>query len=279
MMSKTLQLFNAKLSGRGQSVHCLTAGRGEPLVLVHGVGMQAAAWQPQIDALSDSYHVIAVDMPGHGGSSLLPEEASLAVYVTWMADVLRELDFGPVNLAGHSMGALIALGTAIEHPALVSRVAALNCVYRRSADARAAVLIRAGEIARGEGSMDGPLSRWFDDGASEQQARTLTAGWLNDVNPQGYAMAYQAFAEGDTVYADRLGEIRCPALILTGDGDPNSTPEMSSAMASAIAHGHAVLIKGHRHMVNLTAPEATTSALRDWLHTSNLEHMAKELPC
>ena len=78
-------------------------------------------------------------------------------------------------------------------------------------------------------------------------------------------MAYRAFAEGDMVYADRIGEISCPTLVLTADGDANSTPAMTHAMAGMVQHGHAVVIEGHRHMVNLTAPRAVSIALQDWL--------------
>ena len=56
MMSKTLQLSNNRIA------HYFEQGEGEPLVLIHGVGMQAAAWYPQIEYFSKHYHVISVDM-------------------------------------------------------------------------------------------------------------------------------------------------------------------------------------------------------------------------
>ena len=161
------------------------------------------------------------------------------------------------------MGAMVAAGLAVDRPDLVTRVALLNAVHRRGAEARAAVLARAEEIARGTGSVDGPLSRWFRP--EDVALRAQVGGWLSAVDPAGYAAAYRAFAEGDAVYADRLGAIRCPALVLTGDGDANSTPEMTRAMAAAMAQGQAVVIPGHRHMVNLTAPAAVDAALLAWL--------------
>ena len=102
-----------------------------------------------------------------------------------------------------------------------------------------------------------------------QQAELFdqVAGWLRAVSHRGYATAYRAFAEGDTVYADRLDQIRCPLLVLTGDGDANSTPAMTETMAEMAPHGRAAIISGHRHMVNLTAPEAVTAELQRWLST------------
>lgn len=243
----------------------IVAGTGEPVVLLHGVGMQAAAWGPQSASLSATHRVIALNMPGHGGRAILPGKPLLPDYVAWLAKVLRPI--GPVNLVGHSMGALIAAGLAIEHPDLVLRLAVLNGVHLRSATAKAAVLTRADEIAQDMGDINVPLSRWFGDTAHDQAIRAQVADWLHAVDPAGYAAAYRAFAMGDAVYADRWASIACPALVLTGDGDANSTAEMAQKMAALAQQGRAVVIKGHRHMVNLTAPQTVTAALRDWLAT------------
>jgi pimeloyl-ACP methyl ester carboxylesterase len=254
MTSKTLRLSD------GSTVRVLEGGAGEPLLLIHGVGLRAEAWAPQMRLEA---HVFAVDMPGHGDSTPLPAGARLPDYVAWAAQVIEDLGVGPMNVAGHSMGSLIAGGLAIERPDLVKRVALLNGVHRRTPEARAAVLGRAAEIAAGAGSVEAPLARWFTEDQAEIRARV--AGWLRSVSQTGYAMAYRAFAEGDTVYADRIGEIACPTLVLTADGDANSTPAMTYAMAGMVQHGQAVVIQGHRHMVNLTAPRAVSDALRAWL--------------
>ena len=254
MTSKTLRLSD------GSTVRVLEGGAGEPLLLIHGVGLRAEAWAPQMRLEA---HVFAVDMPGHGDSTPLPAGARLPDYVAWAAQVIEDLGVGPMNVAGHSMGSLIAGGLAIERPDLVKRVALLNGVHRRTPEARAAVLGRAAEIAAGAGSIEAPLARWFTEDQADIRARV--AGWLQSVSQTGYAMAYRAFAEGDTVYADRISEIACPTLVLTADGDANSTPAMTYAMAGMVQHGQAVVIQGHRHMVNLTAPRAVSDALRAWL--------------
>lgn len=259
MMSRTLQLSD------GLSVRVLEAGAGAPVLLIHGVGMRAEAWGPQIDVLSQDHHVFAVDMPGHGESDPLPGQPQLADYVAWAARVVRALGVGPVSVAGHSMGSLIATGLAVEHPDLVRRAALLNGVFRRSPEAKAAVLARAAEISAGQAGIDAPLSRWF--GPEDGAVRDCVAGWLQTVSVPGYEAAYRAFADGDGVYANRLSGIRCPVLVLTADGDTNSTPAMTEAMAGLARHGRAVVIKGHRHMVNLTAPDLVTAELRRWLST------------
>ena len=260
MTLKTLLLSKGE-----RQITCQEQGTGEPFVLIHGVGMQSAAWAPQFAALAQSYRVIALDMPGHGQSDPLPANSRLEDYVAWCHDAITALDLGPVNLAGHSMGALIAAGYAIKHAKMVKRVALLNGVYRRDETSKVAVIARATLIHSGQVDLETPLSRWFGEAPHELAARGQVATWLRDVDVGSYATAYTAFAHGDNTYADRFVEIACPFLALTGADDPNSTPNMSEAMAKQVPDGRAVTINGHKHMVNLTAAEEVNAHLVDWL--------------
>lgn len=264
MTSTIPQLYNLQLPAPYGQLGYREAGRGEPLVLIHGVGLQSAAWAPQIKDLCKTHRVLALDMPGHGQSTALPEGSDLVAYVAWLQAALSALKTGPVNLAGHSMGALIAGGFAAEHPKMLRRVAVLNGVYRRAPQARRAVVARAAEICQGQVDLATPLARWFGDTAIEQQARADVAAWLSQVDIGGYATAYGAFARGDSTYGDAWPQICCPMLALTGDADPNSTPAMARAMAAAAPDGTVEIIAG-RHMVNLTAPAAVTNSLAQWL--------------
>lgn len=240
-------------------------GTGESLVLIHGVGMRLEAWAPQIAFLSAGHRVIAVDMPGHGGSAKLPAGSRLEEFVAWFGRFLDEMAIETTNVAGHSMGALVSGGAAATFGERIGRVAYLNGVYRRDPEAKAAVLARAAAIPVTGVDKEGPLARWFGDDPDSLVARELTREWLNLVDPEGYAVAYAAFAGGDETYADRWKDVRGPALFLTGSDDPNSTPLMATQMAALAPKGWARIVEGHRHMVNLTAPDIVNSLLAEWL--------------
>ena len=266
MTAQTLRLSD------GRAVRILDLGAGPVVLLLHGVGLRAEAWEPQIAALAATHRVIAADLPGHGDSDpLVVGTPSLPDYVAWAARLVAALGT-PVAVAGHSMGSLIALGLAVDRPDLVTRAALLCPVFRRSPEARAAVLARAEEISVGRGGIDGPLSRWFGDETS--RLRTKVAGWLRSVPQAGYAAAYRAFATGDAVYADRIGSITCPLLVLTAEGDANSNAAMTQALAALAPKGRAVVIAGHRHMVPMTGPDLVNAALLDWLAASRKEAAA-----
>jgi len=244
-------------------------GSGQTLLLLHGVGMCAEAWQPQLEALSPHARVIALDLPGHGATPALPGRVDLRDFVAWFARVVDELQLERFSLAGHSMGALIAAGFAVTYPERLTRLALLNAVYKRDNAARQAVQARAAAMQNGQFDRLAPLERWFAPDEQQSAAYQAVKQFLHAVDKAGYAAAYQAFAQGDAVYADDFSTIDCPALFLTGAQDQNSSAQMAKQMAEATPQGRAFIIDGHRHMVNLTAPQQVNKILLDWLYFNN----------
>src|SRR5437763_16849293 len=101
---------------RGVRIRWYEGGSGPPLLLVHGFG--GAAWNfSEIAPLLPGRRLIVPDLPGHGGSSALPE-TTLAGF----ADVLATLLDSPTDVVDHSMGGVVALRLAERHPPLVRRL-------------------------------------------------------------------------------------------------------------------------------------------------------------
>lgn len=239
-------------------------GAGRVIVLLHGVGLNSQVWAPQIEALRPGYRVIAIDLPGHGGSPIPPVGVTLDDLVGAVADRLRSLDPGRAVLIGHSLGALVAAGLAAGYPGLVESLVMLSPVYGRGPEARAAVLARAAQLMQGCSAPDAPLARWFDaqtDPVMVAQVRAL----LLAADPAGYARAYAAFAAVDDRFERRYTQIRCPTLLVTGGEDANSSPEMLHALGRVIPDATTRLISGHRHMIGLTAADEVNRVLIDWL--------------
>lgn len=247
----------------------VSRGSGPALVLVHGVGLNASVWLPQLDAFSRDHRVVAYDTLGHGGSDRPAADAGLPDYARQLEALLDELGIETAVLLGHSMGALIATLFAIEHPRRVERLIAANPVYRRPAGQLAASRARALQIEeRGpSANLDEAVSRWFGDPAAVKPSRVeQVRRWLNQADRLGYARAYRVFSEADPWLTDKLGELRVPVMFVTGALDPNSTPGMSRAMAAQAPLGYARVLDGERHMMAYASPARFNSAVREFLY-------------
>lgn len=234
----------------------IVAGEGAQIVLLHGVGLRAEAWNRQIDALSEQYHVTALDMPGHGDSAVRPNLTCVSDYAS---AVLAAFD-GPALIVGHSMGAMIALDLAAHAPERVRGVVALNAIFERSSTAAEAVQNRAAELdGLTVADPTGALDRWFEEQGSDE--REACRDWLCTVAPDGYKAAYSAFAHDLGPRRSDLARLGCPALFMTGALEPNSTPAMSAAMAALAPNGRAIIVPDAAHMMPMTHAEVVNAAL------------------
>ncbi|MFF9089749.1 alpha/beta fold hydrolase [Streptomyces sp. NPDC014991] len=101
-------------------------GRGEPLVLLHGIGHHRQAWDPVVDILATERDVIAVDLPGFGASPALPDGLAydLPTTHTVLGSLFEALELDRPHVAGNSLGGLLALELGREK--LVRSVTALS---------------------------------------------------------------------------------------------------------------------------------------------------------
>lgn len=242
----------------------IQTGAGPNVLLLHGVGLRAEAWGAQFDALASVACLTAPDMPGHGQSPIGNTRAELSGYTE---ATLRVLDLlgGPAVVVGHSMGAMIALDLAARAPRQVAGVVALNAIFERSAEATTAVTARAAALD-GQTPTDptGTLQRWFGDTDPPECAACRT--WLTATDPAAYKQAYTVFANSLIPRRDDLKTLTCPALFLTGDLEPNSTPDMSRVMAELVPNGRAQIVKGAAHMMPMTHAAEVNAALSTFLN-------------
>jgi (E)-2-((N-methylformamido)methylene)succinate hydrolase len=273
-MSVSFALPDAITSGKTSSGTAWSrCGKGPTVVLLHGVGMNKSVWAPEVNLLCENFDVLICDMWGHGESDLPNRELALSDYTQQLIDLLADLEIDSAVVAGHSMGALIALDFAINNPDLCIGVCALNAVFNRSAEQSAAVKKRAADLAAGGVSVNlsETLERWFGQPGTHEfpEAEALARELLLDVNPKGYEAAYSVFAASDKAHLNSLPNLSVPALFFTADGDPNSTPEMSVAMATLAPNCSSKVLTGHRHMMTLTAPIEVSATLATFIESSN----------
>jgi pimeloyl-ACP methyl ester carboxylesterase len=89
------------------------AGEGEPLLLVHGLGLSWGSWKPVLPLLTSEHHVLALDLPGFGSAPPLHDRTPIVAALTDAVEAeLDRADFDRVHVAGNSLGGWIALELA-----------------------------------------------------------------------------------------------------------------------------------------------------------------------
>ena len=171
-------------------------------------------------------------MLGHGDAPDPPGDRTLDDFVEQVREVVDEFsDHGPPVLGGFSMGGLITQAYAARYHALLDGIIILNAVHDRSTEESKRVYARyQGNVDEGpEHAVSSGARRWFKpsdyETHSDEIAQTLS--WMRNGDFTAKCKAHRVFATSDGEVTGRLGKISCPALIMTGDEDAGSTPEMA----------------------------------------------------
>ena len=247
-------------------------GAGPAVVLIHGVGLGHRTWSAVTPLIASGRRVIALDMLGHGASPLPREGVTLGDYAEQSFRLLDHLGIESCAVVGFSMGALVAQQMALEQPRRVREIALVSGVHARNAEQRAAIRNRAREFAEQglEPFIPGAIERWltpaFRQAHPELEAE-IAAG-LRANNRTGYLRSYEIFAFSDDTLAPRAGEIRCRALVITGEHDSGSTAAMAHALGARIAGSKVVILPGLRHLLPAEAPQLLAEHLDEFLQRS-----------
>ena len=266
------QLRNvAKQTANGTCYHLVGDEYKPVVVMIHGVGLNQNMWLPWKEVLLPSYRVLTFDFLGHGGSHNPPGERCVKNYVDQLTILLDHLNIDQVALVGFSMGALISQGMAALHPDRLTHLALLHSVYQRT-DAQCAGVRKRYQITKKEGPMatvELAIERWFSKTYIEQapdqmdEIRSIFAGHVDD----GYLKAYGVFANAEPeMKRYLLDQFNQPALVVTGEQDVGSTPQMSEALARDLPNARLIINAGHRHGAPYEFAQMMAGQLLDFLN-------------
>ncbi|KAB1109601.1 alpha/beta fold hydrolase [Micromonospora aurantiaca] len=111
----------------GRRTRCRISGDGPPVVLLHGIGRTLDDFTALHTALARDHLVLAVDLPGHGGSAPLDGPHTLPALAAAVARFLDAAEVtGPAHLVGNSLGGAVAMRLAVDTPRRVASLALLN---------------------------------------------------------------------------------------------------------------------------------------------------------
>jgi 3-oxoadipate enol-lactonase len=255
----------------GVRLHYLDVGTGGPVVvLLHAFPLQARMWQQQMDALGERARLVAPDLKGFGGSDAPddPSAYSMEGYADDVAALLDHLGVEQAVLGGLSMGGYVAFAFLRRHR---HRVAALVLADTKPEADTPEVLERRTTqqgTVRQEGIgpvVDAQVENLLTDHTRRQRPELVARARQLMQNPApGYVGALEAMKQRSAA-TDELGAVDVPTLVLVGDQDGPSPPEVVEEMAARIPGAELVVLPQAGHLSNLEAPAAFTDALRGFL--------------
>jgi 3-oxoadipate enol-lactonase len=244
-------------------------GEGGPMILLHAFPLNGKMFEPQMEAFSRDHRVIAPDYPGFGRSPRTPAQPDMRYYAEGVRGLLDRLEVEHILLGGVSMGGYVAFECLRLFPERVSGLVLANTrpepdseetkenrreMARRVAEEGVGVLI--------ELQMERLLARSTLEGNEEvvEKVRAM----ILESNPNGVVAALGAMRERpDSTLL--LGKIKVPTLVIGGEEDGISSPEVMGAMAEKIPDSRHVTLPGAGHLSNVEAPEGFNAALKAFL--------------
>jgi 2-succinyl-6-hydroxy-2,4-cyclohexadiene-1-carboxylate synthase len=238
------------------------------VALLHGFTQTGRLWGRFGEALSDSYTLIAIDLPGHGGSDDV--RADLPTSARLVADAIRgAIGDAACGLIGYSLGARVGLHVLTQTDLSISRAALIGATggiedpdarttRRRSDEVRADALEASGDVGGFlESWLRGPLfERLGDDADQAERLRNTAAGLASSLRLCGTGTQEPLWGSIPT--------IGCPVLALAGTDDTRFAGH-ALRLARLAPSGVVSLVPGGGHAVHLAQPDHTRRIVAHWL--------------
>ncbi|MEX2554615.1 MAG: alpha/beta fold hydrolase [Actinomycetota bacterium] len=266
----------------GLPVSILEAGRGDPVLLLHGLGATKASFLPTLFALSKRHRVIAPDLLGHGDTAKPLARYDAPTFARFTLDLMDALEIDRAHLIGNSMGGRISLEVALHAP---DRVRSLTLLCPAVAFIKRREFVPIVRLLRPElgflphrlphrlvvRSVRAMFARperlpmsWYEAGADEF-LRVFR-------NPRGRAALYASMRNiyldepaGDRGFWVRLERLETPAFFLWGDRDRLVPSGFSRHVERVLPSARSLVIDDCGHVPQFEHPDTTHELVKDFL--------------
>jgi pimeloyl-ACP methyl ester carboxylesterase len=261
-----------KFNVDGREVFATTGGTdfdpSRPAVLfLHGAGFDRTAWRLQTRWFAHhGRSVLAVDFPAHGRSNG-PGLTDIAAMADWTAKAIEAAGLRNAALVGHSMGALVALDCAARHADRVRALALCGVatempVHPEMLESAKANTLKVQEL----------MTFWGIGNVLHKGGMVSPGLWL-----RRESLAVLSANKPDVIHADlaacnaykdapvRAAQVKCPTVLVLGDGDLMTPAAKAKPLAAAIAGSKSVVIADCGHFMMVERPDETLEALKPYV--------------
>ena len=238
----------------------------EPVLLIHGLGSSRRDWRLQVPALAPAYRVVAYDVRGHGDSEKPRSRYHMAELADDAVALARGLGLGPVHVVGLSLGGMIGFQMAVDHPDMVRSLTVVNSgpevVARTVRDWLRLRLRMFLTWALGPAAIGHLVGKRLFPKPEQEPLRRAFRDQVASNDRSAYLNMSRAIV-GWSV-ADRLGRVKCPVLVVSGDRD--YTPVAAkAAYVEKMVDAQLKVIEDSGHATPFDQPEALNRELLAFL--------------
>ena len=231
-----------------------------PIVFIHGVGLDHKIWEPQINVFENTF--LAYDILGHGKTPLDKENLSFDDFSNQLINLIDELNIRRIHLVGFSIGSLIARNFASKYSDRLESLILLCSIFRRTEKQQQIVKDRF-ELAKKSKSLSKQaLKRWFTDEYLEKNPNTYNkiSSILEQNSMENFLKIYELFVNHKD--DEQFEKIKTKTLIMTGEGDIGSTPEMSINLSKVINNSNVKIISKGKHLCSIECADDVNMAIK-----------------
>ena len=278
---------------RGFPITYQSCGKtGAAVVLVHGFGASWGHWRKNLPILGKSCRCYAIDLIGFGGSAKpTPGEEIEYTFETWgeqVADFCREVVGSPAFLVGNSIGCVVVMQTAVDYPAMVLGVAAINCSlrllharkqaelpwYRRMGAPIVQQILKNKlignfffqQLAKPEVVRKILLQAYQRSQAVTDELVDILMKPAADSGAADVFLAFTGYSQGP-LPEDLLPLLSCPTILMWGTEDPWEPVAMGRELANLPTVEQFIPLEGLGHCPQDEAPEIVNPILQEWIES------------
>ncbi len=226
---------------------------GTPIIFLHGVGSDKSVWRPQLEHFGRSRRSVAFDYPGYGDSDPAAQGTTRDDYAAAVLAAMDALGIGQAHLCGLSLGGVVAIAIHAAAPTRCKSLVIADSfavhpdgrgIHDRGLEASTTIGMRALAEARAPLLLGAAASAELRDEVVETMAR---------IDPAAFRIGLEAVWLADQ--RERVAAIDVPVLVIVGEEDKVTPPQLSGELMHAIAGAELHVIAGAGHLANIEKPE------------------------
>ena len=240
--------------------YILNQNQGIPIIFIHGVGLNHKIWKPQFDVFENT--IVAYDILGHGQTPLESSNLSFDNFSRQLLNLIDELNFKKIHLVGFSIGSLIARNFAENYNNRLESLTLLCSIFKRSKEQQQIVNDRFELSKKSRSLSNQALKRWFTDEYILQNPKIYEeiSSMLNENSMEDFLKIYELFVKHKD--NEKFENIKVKTLIMTGEFDSGSTPEMSKNLSKCIKNSKVKIIKNGKHLCSIECADEVNHAIK-----------------